>query len=260
MKDQPIIISLGRGLKILEAFTLQKHRLALKELTKKTGLPKTTVYRLLHTLESLGYISFDSERKEYFLGTKVMSLGFTVLSNMDLRDKAYPYLKELSNKSNQNVNLGILDKTEVVYIERIKKRLVVGMDLHIGSRLSCYNTSIGRAILAFLQDKELAEIIAMLKKDDKVANIIGKDGEKLIEVLEKVRLAGYALNDGEFIEDLKAIAAPIFNHEDKVIAAINMPVFGSMISLDKLKEIYAPLLLNTSAKISEASGFTRRSR
>jgi IclR family pca regulon transcriptional regulator len=95
MTKDKLVNSLLKGLGILEAFTPSQFSLSFQELTMKTGFPKTTVFRFLRTLTSHGYLSLDSKSKKYFLGPRVMSLGFTVLSGMDLKNVALPYLEEL---------------------------------------------------------------------------------------------------------------------------------------------------------------------
>jgi IclR family pca regulon transcriptional regulator len=249
--------SLDRGLKILRAFTPAKPELRLLDITNLTSLPKTTVIRLLKTLTSLNYIRFDSNNRKYYLGPEVMSLGFTVLSSMDIREIALPYIAELSRISDQSVNLGILDRSEVVYIERIKKRTILNIDQHVGSRLSSYRSSIGRAILAYLEKKDFEIVLREILKEKNSVDFIGPKGKSLLKILEKVRQKGFALNNEELIPGLRAIGAPIFNSEGNVEAAINMPVFSQMVSLTELTEKYAPMLIETAQMISEARGFKK---
>jgi len=254
MKKSKLVNSLLKGLNILEAFTPSQFSLSFQELCKKTGLPKTTVFRFLRTLTSRDYLSLDSKSKRYFLGAKVMSLGFTVLSGMDLRNVAYPYLDELARTTDQNVHLAILDNTEVVVIERIKKWQILDINIPIGGRLNCYQTSIGRAILAFLSQEKFLSILSALKKDREAVKHIGPKAGKLIKILNEVRLKGYALSDEEFIKGVRAIAAPIFNGQGDVEGAVYIPVFTQVKSQEELVERYAPMLINTARKISAARG------
>ncbi len=251
--------SLKRGLTIFEAFTTEHPTLRLQEIAKKTGLPKSTVLRLLQTLISLHYVSFDSDRKQYSLTPKIMSLGLTVISNMELRKIALPHLVELSRLSDQTVNLGILDRTEVVYIERISKRRVINTDFHIGSRLNSYQSSIGRAILAFLKPEKLDFVLDELLRNPEAVKQIGANGESLKKILAQVRRNGYAINDEELFKGLRAIGAPVFNANGEVTAAVNIPVFSPLVSRKELVENYVPLLLQAAEKISNDLGFVRNS-
>ncbi len=139
--------SLQRGLQIFEAFTLFSPRMRLQEVVNETGLPKVTVLRFLRTLTALNYICYNNESKLYSLSTRVMSLGYTALSGVQVREAALPFLERLSETNGQNVNLGIFDGIQVVYVERIKKKQILNIDLHVGSRLTAYNCSIGQVML-----------------------------------------------------------------------------------------------------------------
>jgi IclR family pca regulon transcriptional regulator len=183
-----------------------------------------------------------------------MSLGFTVLSSMDLRHVAYPYLEELARTTDQNVNLAILDNTEVVVIERIKKWQMLDINIPIGGRLNCYQTSIGRAILAFLNQEKFLPILNTLLKDVEAVKHIGPNGRRLIKILKEVRLKGYALSDEEFIKGVRAIAAPIFNAQGEVEGAVYMPAFSHIVGQEEAIERYAPSLIETARKISAARG------
>jgi IclR family pca regulon transcriptional regulator len=255
MEERKIVKSLLKGLSVFEAFTPEEFNLSLKELTFKTRLPKATAARFLRTLVTYDYLSFDSKSKKYFLGPRATLLGFKVFSNLELRSVAYPYLKELSDLCGQNVNLGILDKTEIIYIESIKKKHTLGVNLYVGSSLNSYQSSIGRAILAFLGQKEFQAVLGNLLKDREAVRYIGEDGKKLIELLNGVRNMGYATSDQEFIKGIRSIAAPIFSAQGYPEGAANIPVFSHMVSQEELINQFVPLLLNTTGKISAVRGF-----
>jgi IclR family pca regulon transcriptional regulator len=254
LKPPKLITSVHRCFEILEAFTPEEPRLTLQGLTVKIGLPKTTIHRLLHTLMSSNYIACDSQ-KRYFLGSKFASLGMSVLASMEVREIALPFLEDLSRRSQQNVSLGILDRTEVMYICRVEKRSIIPMTLKIGSRLNCHQTSMGRAILAFLDAEQLQNVLKELTRDIAAANVVGSRGEHLRKVLQEVRRKGYALSDEEWILGVRSIAAPVFNMQGRVEAAVNMPVISAAISRNKLIKEFLPRLLATAEKISSSLGY-----
>ncbi len=245
--------SLRRGLQILEAFSADQPYQKLSEITKKTGLPKPTVYRLLQTLVALDFVKYDPEETFYRLGPKVMSLGFSVLSGLDVREAALPYLEQLSRKLDQNVNLGVLDGREVIYVARIKRRRILNIDLSVGSRLGLHNTSIGRAILAWLNEADRERILAELPGD--AAEAYGPGAEGLRVELARVRDQGYAICDEEFAVGLRAVGAPVFNAQGEVEAAINVPVFSPMCSREELESKITPRLLEVAAQVSRVRGY-----
>jgi IclR family pca regulon transcriptional regulator len=172
-----------------------------------------------------------------------------------LKDVALPYLERLSRISNQNINLAILDRAEVVFIERINRWELLTINLSVGSRVNSYQSSSGRAILAFLDREKFESVLSQLSKDTEARKHIGSNGKKLKQVLEKVRRRGYALNDEELIKGVRAIAVPILNARGEVEGSITMPAFSHSVSRKELVKRYVPLLLDAAREISTARGF-----
>jgi IclR family pca regulon transcriptional regulator len=253
-----VVESLKRGLEILQSFSVEQPRLRLREIALQTNLPKPTTYRLLRTLLSLEYVRFDPVANEYQLGPRVLSLGFTAILNLDLRETALPYIEELFRKTEQTVNLGILDGRDVVYIVRIKQPRSLNLDLYVGSRLNIYRSCIGRAILAHLEAVKYDELMSEFSDDPEAVEFIGKDGSKLSKELLQVRRKGYALNDGEFLRDHRVAAAPVFNAAGEVEGAVNIAVLSRQCSRKTLINEYVPLLLETTRAISNNLGYLRK--
>ncbi len=247
--------SLRKGLEILEAFSYHGSSLSLREITQTTDLPKATAYRLLQTLIAQHYIHYFQDSRTYRLGPRVMSLGFSVLLDLDVGNVAQPYLEDLSQKIEQNVNLGVLDGSEVVYIIRIKRREILGIDFSLGSRLSAYNSAIGQAILAYIDPKRVESIVKELSQNPESSVQIGPDGELLKKKLDQVCENGYALSDGEYVAGLRSIGVPIFKGEGEVEAAINIPVFSQFCSREELISDYLPLLQDVAKTISSLRGW-----
>ena len=247
--------SLIRGLEILESFTPSDPHLTLQDLAGKTGLPKTTVHRFLKTLLTMNYVTLDSRTKSYSLAPRVMALGFSVLSGMDLRQTAFPYMEALSKETDQNVNLAVLDRAEMLYIERITVRQIININLYVGSRVNCYMTAMGRSLIAFLSRESYEQLLSELLRDKEAVKVIGRNGEKLNAILDEVRRRGYASNDGEWVPGLRAIGAPVFNGRGEVEASLNMSFISQMIGFDEMIEKYVPPLMTTAGRISAALGF-----
>lgn len=247
--------SLKKGLELLEAFSAHSSDLlSLQEITEISGMPKATAYRFIQTLVSLDYLHYFPNSRAYRLGPKVMSLGFASLSAMDIGSVAQPYLEELSRRIDQNVNLGVLDGNEVVYIIRIKRRRILGIDLSVGSRLNAYNTAIGRMILAFEDVETVDAIIHTLCLNPEVEKEIGPDGTRLRETLTRIRECGYSLIDDEYITGLRSVAVPIFAGNGKIEASVNVPVFSQFCSTEKLLTEYLPQVREVADTISRLRG------
>jgi IclR family pca regulon transcriptional regulator len=248
--------SLKKGLSILECFTPVKYSLSLSETCELTGLSKATVFRLLKTLSQLNYLRYDSTDKKYYLAPKVLSLGFTVLQGMEVREIARPYIERLSGECRKTVNLAVIDGLEMVHVDRIRFPDVRDLNISIGSRIPAYNTAMGRAVLAHQYKEKFKEIVKKICNDPNAAKSVGKNGERLIKILERVRREGFATSDEEFSKGIRAIAVPLFSSID-VSYSINMVAPSDTISMQELKTQYGPKLIKVSHEISEMLGYRR---
>jgi IclR family pca regulon transcriptional regulator len=254
-KDKKFVSSLLRGLSILEAFDQGHPRLGISDLAKRTGLPKSTIHRLVHTLCSVGYMIPAGQGNKYTLGPKVLGLGFAVLSSLELREVAQPYLLELSREVGETVNLAVLDEWRLIYVERIKTQQIVNINLHVGSRLELYNTAMGRILAAFKEKDWLTQYLRYLEKIPEAKPYWMNSGEKLMAILEEVRKNDFAINNEELTPGLLSVASPVRNREQRVVGAVNIAVSTSRYSLKRLKdELILPLKKTTQA-ISSALGY-----
>jgi IclR family pca regulon transcriptional regulator len=255
-KDRKFISSLARGLSVLEAFDQDQPNMGVADLAKKTGLSKSTIYRLVYTLRSLGYIILDGHDNKYTLGPKVLSLGYAVLSSLDLREIAQPYLLRLSHLVKETVNLAVLDEWKLVYVERIKTQQIISINLHVGSRLELYNTAMGRVLTAFREKAWLDHYVKKyLKKIPEAEPYWRDNGNKLLKILEEVRENDFAINNQELTPGLLSVASPVRNREGEVIGAVNIAVSSSLYSLERLKKELTLPLRQTTQAISLALGF-----
>ena len=130
--------SVARSLLILECFTPDRHRLSLSDIQKRTGMPKSSVFRFLRALAGLNYLKYDHETKRYYLGPRVLSLGFSVLASLDVRQIARPYMQSLCRELKTTVNLLMLDDLDMVFIERSRFPVPWDFNVDIGSRMKNY--------------------------------------------------------------------------------------------------------------------------
>jgi IclR family pca regulon transcriptional regulator len=252
-----IVTAVARGISILEAFDGAHPELGITEIAKRAGLSKTTTFRLVQTLVACRYLELSPEKK-CRLGSRLVSLGFTALETMDLRNIASPPLRTLSHRCGETVNMAVQDGDDLVYIERIKTQQIVNINLHIGSRLNLYNTSMGRALLSHRPESWLREYIRRTKTKPEAKPFFGKGGKQLLQLLETVRTKRYAINDEDLVIGLRSIATPVWNAEREVVAAINIAVPSARVTVRELVTSFAPMLIETAEKISEALGYRGR--
>jgi IclR family pca regulon transcriptional regulator len=254
-KGKKIISSLARGLSILEAFDLDHSRMGITDLSVKTGLPKSTVYRLVQTLCEMGYIIPKEEENKYALGPGVIGLGFAVLSSLELREVAQPYLMKLSQEVKETVNLAVLDGWGLIYVERIKTHQIVNINLHVGSRLELYNTAMGRILSAFQGQDWISRYLKYIEKIKEAKDYWKDGGKKLLDILEKVRKNDFAINNEELTPGLRSVASPVRNRQGQVVGAVNIAVSSSLYSLQRLKQELISPLKETTQAISSALGY-----
>src|SRR5205814_10387142 len=164
----------------------------------------------------------------YRLGPRVLDLGFSAINSMELRHVSAPHLKALSEKTGRTVNMAVLDGTEIVYIDRCRApdAREIDLNLHVGSRLPAYCTSMGKVLLAHLPASELSAHLDSVKLTRRGPNTITSK-RALLKELDQVRARGLAVNNEELAYGLRSIAAPVRSQTGDVVAAINLAVHRS---------------------------------
>jgi len=250
--------SLERGLAILSAFRPGTPELGIADLARELGLSRSTSHRYVSTLARLGFLDQNAQTRKYRLGPRVLDLGFAAINSMELRQISAPYLQRLADETGHTVNMAILDGTDIVYIERCRTsqpgQREIDLDLHVGSRLPAYCTSMGKVLLAFLPPGCRVEILDRIDLLDRGPNTI-TTRTKLVSELERVRAAGAAVNNEELAYGLRSIAVPVRGQDGEVVAAINLAVHRSTASIEDLVARLSPRLHRASTGISALLGY-----
>ncbi len=250
--------SLERGLAILSTFTSTRPLFGVSELAREVGLSRSSAHRYIATLAALGYLEQDHSTRRYRLGPRVLDLGFSAINSMELRQIAAPNLQQLSDGTGHTVNLGVLDGVDIVYIDRCRSashgQREIDLNLHVGSRLPAYCTSMGKVLLADLDDEELEARLDSSELTKRGPNTITARA-RLLEELEQVRNLGLAVNNEELAYGLRSIAVPVHGQDGSVVAAINLAVHRSLVSMEDLVVRLAPRLKATAREISTRIGY-----
>jgi len=252
MTSSAFVKSLGRGLGILEIFGNSTQRLTLTDVAKLSKLNKTATMRFLQTLCALGYLKRDVDKK-YFLSTKILSLSFGFFNTSKLRSISKPHVDDLSSDLNKTVNLAILDDYEALYLYRKEVVRYLKYDLYDGSRLPAYCTSVGKVLLAGLDDSELKKRISgMNLKPITTKTITSKI--TLWNDIMGTRKRGYSICDRELSMDLYSMAVPLINDKGKVVAAINATM-DARDGNSQMRKIVLEKLIQKGRLISELLGY-----
>ena len=242
MRDNNNIHSVERALKILEIFGDSPQSLSLTEVANLAGLTKTTTQRFINTLCTLGYL-IREENKKYFLGTRVLSLGFQYLNSSNLTKIARPYLDELSSEVEMTVNLGVLDNCDVLILHRKEVKKFLRFDIHPGSKLLGYGSALGRVLLAGLDDDNIDKRLDSMNIQKLTPKTITSKAS-IMEEIANFRKTGYAFSDQEQTMDLCSIAVPLLDETKETVAAIN-------VSLDAMRRNNPGIVENAKCKLIE---------
>jgi IclR family transcriptional regulator, pca regulon regulatory protein len=249
------IASLSHGLSVLEAVADSSGDIPLAELAKRVGLKKTSTWRLAHTLVNLGYLHQDPETRNFRPAPRVLSLGYAYFDGLDLKQLSMPVLRELSTRFNETVNLAVADGDELIYVERIRSSQIVTINLHVGSRLPLYSTSLGRALICEKPDAWVRQYVERLAGDPRASSYLPGNGQKLVEILHEAREREYALNDEELTQGLRAISSPVRDQTTEIVAAVCIAAPSSRVTSSDLRRTFAPALIAAASKISVALGY-----
>jgi len=211
--------SLARGLRVLRAFDRDHSSPSLSEVAERTELSRAVVRRSLLTLQHLGYVG--SRGRSFFLTPRVLELGYSYLSSLDLTELAQQSLEQLSQRVGESCSMAVLDGSDIVYVLRVPVRRVMSVALGVGARLPAFAASMGRVILADLPEDELAAWLRGQKFRAYTPQTI-RTASALKTELQRVREQGYALTSRELEPGLCSIAVPIRAGDGRVVAALNI--------------------------------------
>lgn len=238
--------SLARGLAVIRAFDVEHPVLSLSEVARRTGLSRAAARRFLLTLETLGYVSSGSGG--FALTPRVLELGFSYLSSISLPEVAQPHLERLSRQIDESVSAAVLDGTDIAYVARAPARRIMSVLITIGTRFPAYATSMGRVLLAGLDESEADAVLAASAPTPITERTLA-DPDALRAELARVRQQGWAMVDGELELGLRSIAAPLRGRDGSVVAAVNVSTNTATGRGDELLDDHLPRLLETAKAI-----------
>lgn len=243
------VLSLARGLAVIEAFQDQPDGVTVGDIAARTGLSRAAVRRLLITLELLGYAGHGGP--VYRLSSRALRLGFSFLSSSSLSVLALPILEEISAVIHESSSISMLEGDEIVYLARSATQRVMSVGLSVGSRLPAYCTSMGRVMLAGIPPADLTAYLRRVELKKRTPKSITRKRDFAAE-LERVRQQGYALVDEELELGLRSLAVPVRSRSGKLVAAINTGVQAARTTPREMVERFLPVLREGAGRLSLA--------
>jgi IclR family pca regulon transcriptional regulator len=238
--------SLERGLAVIGAFGPQDPELTLSDVARRTGVSRAAARRFLLTLADLGYVRSDG--RLFALTPRVLELGYAYLSSLTLPEVAEPHLEHLAAEVRESSSVSVLDGDDIVYVGRVPTSRIMRVAINVGTRFPAYATSMGRVLLAALDDAALDAYLSRAEIRPLYARAIA-GADALRPEHARIRDQGWALVDQEREEGLRSVAAPIRDRDGRVVAAVNVSAHASRASRKAVRDRLLPPLLETAARI-----------
>ena len=245
--DPNFMTSLARGLLVIQSFTPQTPQMSIAQLATKTGISRAAVRRCLYTLTKLGFAGAE-EGSRYALRPHMLALSNSYSTSNSLSTSAQPILERMSAALHESFSVATLDGDEIVYIARSTVSRVMSDDLHIGSRLPAYCTSIGRVLLAYMPAEQLEQYLARVVLIPHTTRTVSSV-DKLRTALRNVRRHGYAVVDQEYEVGLRSLAVPVYSPTGRVVATVNLSGSAPRMSLYEMQTRFLPHLRNAATEL-----------
>ena len=240
--------SVDKSLQILELLIQNPHGLSLSEISNRLNFPPSTTHHILKTFIPYDYITQNQETKKYALGFKFLEISKKILDNIDIRGIANKYIRKLHEKCKEAVHLAILRSDEVIYIDKIDNPQGLSLATYVGFRTDPHAAAGGKVLLSGLSEREVRNIY-----DKRPLKTFGKNTitnmAQLLEELENIRKQGYAIDNEEYYEGVRCVAAPI-KAGGKIVAAISVTGSIFSITMDRINRELIGLVTETAEEIS----------
>lgn len=253
MEREARIQSVARALTIIDVMAEAGGELALNEIAGRLGLAKTTVHGLISTLKTFGYVEQSAFSGKYKLGVRLFEVGNIVSNGWEVRVVAVPYIQKLVEEMGETVHLVILDRYEVLYIDKRESSGSLHIASQVGMRLPAHCTGVGKVLMAYLSPQERHQIIKTRGLPRYTRNTL-TDPVALEAELEKIKKQGYAVDNEEIMDSLRCVAAPIRDQSGKVISALSVSGPVSRMQGERFEKALR-LCVATAAEISANLGY-----
>jgi DNA-binding IclR family transcriptional regulator len=246
---------LGRAFEVLDAFPGTGEGITLTALARRTGIPKGSLHRMLQQL--VEYDALERVDQRYYLGGHIFELAKTVPLQTQLREAALPFMIELYEKVHETIHLGVLQDTDVVYVERLGGLRQVRCPTRVGGRMPAYCTALGKAMLAnsptsLLQRVVQAGLVPRTPYTIRMPGLLSQD-------LERTRDRGIAIEHEESLPGVACVAAPIMS-SGRPVAAISITGPSNSVSIQRYQKALTAAVSGVSAVLARKGGRTGRAR
>lgn len=247
--ERYLVPGLARGLQLLACFSRSERELTGAELSRRLALPRASVFRLLHTLEQMGFVERVPDSPAYKLSLGVLRLGFEYLSSMELTEHGRTIIEELRNQSGFSAHLVVRDGRDVVFVQKAAGPNAVFHSIQVGARVPAHATVLGRQLLS---DLDLAGLRQVYPQEplQAVTPRTPTTVKALKALIDADRSTGYGISQGGFETGITTIAAPVFNDQRRVVAAVSITVPRQQISPEETERL-VPLVRQAAQQLTQ---------
>lgn len=256
--DIYFVPGLRRGLLVLETIAAAQRPLSVSEIAKRISLVRSSVFRLTYTLRHMGFLDEVPDTKNFKLGPRVLNIGFAYLASQDIIEIARPELELLRDRTNVSAHLAIRDASEVLYLSCVQTRSGFLSNLNVGTRLPAYATPMGWLLLSDLSSRDLLQLFP--GKMEPLTNQTPRTPAELMQKISESTQKGYAISRGAVEPGGSSIAAPIFDRNGKVTAAIDISGPDSAFDITQFETRDVGEVISAAMRISARQGYTPRDR
>jgi DNA-binding IclR family transcriptional regulator len=244
---------IDRVVSIIDALAGDRKDLSIAELAQELGLHKATVHRLLMILCQHRLVDRDEQTGRYHLGLRLFELGTAAVARFNIRDRARRHLEKLLYEVDETVHLCVLDDGEVLYLDKIESTRSIRMASRSGRRNPTYCTAVGKAMLAYLPEREVDEILTRHGMERQTPKTITTPAELKAD-LRIIRERGYSIDDEEAEEGVRCVGAAVLGHGGRPLAAISVSAPSFRVTMEKVP-VVAAALCRAARELSEESGY-----
>lgn len=258
MGDKYLITAVIKALQTLKQFDENNKEMTLTELSKKTGINKSGMLRILASLEHEGFIKFDDETKKYRLGIQIFNLGTNAYGFLDVKRICAPILKEAAQESQLLIHLAVIEDNNVVCIDKIwpNEHLdITALASYIGGIIPIHCTGVGKILCAYASPDQLKSLVANCDFERHSERTI-TDKDVFLSILPQIREQGFAFNDCENEPYLRCLTRPVFNAKGECVAAVSLSGLKDVLSDQKLP-FYHEISIKTVQRLNREFGYTK---
>ena len=242
------INSIDRSLSIIDLLSRQPNGMKLFEISGELSLNNSTVHHILHTLLPRDYVSQDPDTRKYFLGFRFLEISRRILDNIDIRKIAAKHLYKLHDECREAVHLAVLRNGKVIYIDKIDSKVQLSLATYIGFATDAHAAAGGKVLLSDLTEDRIRGLY-----ENGFLKVYGKNTireiDQLLEELKNVKQQGYAIDDEEYYEGIRCVAAPI-RAGGKIIASVSITGSIFTVTPERIESELIHQVMETGKRIS----------